>query len=157
MDTGRPLIATYLDTSAVLRILRRHGNLVPVVGALRDGAVSSLLLRIETWTAIWKLWHESAVNERERDRLLESSGSEVLDAVELLVLDDAVVTEALAVAERYPVRTLDGLHLATARIAGRRMARRGGSLRFCTADLRQAEIARSLLGPQNVDLLPPWR
>jgi len=59
--------------------------------------------------------------------------------LEVRPLDDAVALEAeriLARARRVPLRTLDALHLATARISG--------AERFVTADRVQARAARSL-------------
>jgi predicted nucleic acid-binding protein len=59
--------------------------------------------------------------------------------LEVHPIDDAVALEAeriLARARRVPLRTLDALHLATARMAG--------AERFVTADKVQARAARSL-------------
>ena len=60
------------------------------------------------------------------------------DAIQIVELDDALCELACDVAETTGARTLDALHLAAAHRVG------GGGLTFLTADLRQAQIARSL-------------
>jgi predicted nucleic acid-binding protein len=56
----------------------------------------------------------------------------------VIELDRAVCEIAVEIAEVTRARTLDALHLAAAQWAG------GGALTFVTADLRQAQAARSL-------------
>lgn len=53
-------------------------------------------------------------------------------------LDEATCELAADIAETTGARTLDALHLAAAQRVG------GGALPFLTADLRQAQVARSL-------------
>lgn len=57
---------------------------------------------------------------------------------QIVEVDEAVCEQAVAMAEATGARTLDALHLAAAQRVG------GGALPFVTADLRQAQIARSL-------------
>jgi predicted nucleic acid-binding protein len=58
--------------------------------------------------------------------------------VEIVELDRSVCEIAIEMAETTQARTLDALHLAAAHLVG------GGALPFVTADLRQAQAARSL-------------
>lgn len=108
--------------------------------------------------SIHKRWHDGEVTLAERDLLLGDITSQVLDPCLLLRIEPDVLAEVPAVASRFPLRTLDAVHVATAVLADRRL--RGGpgaELRFCTADRRQAVAASGLLGSSRVDLLPPWR
>ncbi len=67
------------------------------------------------------------------------------------------LSEARGVSARYPVRTVDALHLATAIGADQRLRPAGLHMRFCTADAQQAAAARGLFGASEVDFVPPWR
>lgn len=57
---------------------------------------------------------------------------------DVVELDEATCALAADLAETAGARTLDALHLAAAQRVG------GGALPFLTADIRQAQIARSL-------------
>ena len=59
-------------------------------------------------------------------------------AVDVIELDEPTCSLAADLAESTGARTLDALHLAAAQRAGE------GAMPFLTADLRQAQIARSL-------------
>jgi predicted nucleic acid-binding protein len=59
-------------------------------------------------------------------------------ATRIVEIDEALCDLACDLAEATGARTLDAIHLAAAQRVG------GGSLPFLTADLRQAQIARSL-------------
>lgn len=149
-------MATYVDTSAVLRLVERRGDVSRVEAAMSAQPCGSALGGFECWSAIHKRWHDGALTVRQRDRLLQVA-QRTLDAVDTLVLSDDVLAETRVLARRYPLRTLDAIHLATAAQADRRLARASVSLRFCTADRRQAEFARLHFGAERVDLVPPWR
>jgi predicted nucleic acid-binding protein len=96
------------------------------------------------------------LSEEDRDQLIDLAESTAFEAMQLLGLDEVVLGESMSMAERFPLRALDSLHLASAALAERRLARRGHILRFCTADREQADAAAVLFGPERVDLLPPW-
>ena len=146
---------SYLDTSALLRLVERRGDVSLVEVAMADEPLSSALADLECWSAIHKKWHDKEISEGQRDGLIDRARTLVL-AVNLLALDDDVVTETRALTQRYALRTLDGIHLATAVRAWEKLTWTGG-LRFCTADRRQAEAARQRLGEGQVDLVPSWR
>ena len=61
-----------------------------------------------------------------------------LDALAMIVVDEAVATAGSEIAEVLGVRSLDAIHLASARRLNL------PSLTFLTFDLRQAQAARSL-------------
>jgi predicted nucleic acid-binding protein len=151
------VIANYVDTSALLRLVYRHGDCSLVDHALQEQPTSSVLTRIEARVSILRRWHNAELSRHDSEQLIEAVESTAFDAMRLVALDDAVLAGSITAAERFPLRTLDSLHIASAVLAERRLARRGHQLRFCTADEKQADAAVALFGPQNVDLLPPWR
>jgi predicted nucleic acid-binding protein len=149
-------VPSYLDTSAVLRLVEDRGDVSLVRAAMADEPLSSTLSDLECWSSIHKKWHDGAITADQRDELLDRART-VLLAVNLLSLDEDVLTETRALTRRYALRTLDGIHLATAVRAHPLLMSAPGGLRFCTADRRQADAARHRLGPGQVDLVPPWR
>jgi predicted nucleic acid-binding protein len=144
----------YVDTSALLRMVEGRGDCSLVEAAFREVAMSSELAELECWVAIHKRWHDGELSLGERDRLLDATRRRAIDPLVLLRMDGDVQAEARGIAGRFPVRTLDALHVATALLADRRTRPTGRSLRFCTADVRQAAAARGVLGTAQVDLLP---
>lgn len=149
------MIATYVDTSAVLRLVYGHGDRALAEEALRTHPTSSILARVEARVSTLRRWHAGEISRPRCERMLGLADSHAFDSMELLALDEGVLAEATGLAERFPLRTLDGLHLASAVLADRRLARRGHVLRFCTADLQQADAAVTLFGDDRVDLLSP--
>jgi predicted nucleic acid-binding protein len=148
-------VPTYVDTSALLRLVERRGDLSLVEAAMRDGPATSELADLECWAAIHKRWHDGAIALAARDRLLLAVRDRALAASILLRLDPDAIAEARGVASRFPLRSIDAIHVGTALVADRRLRPLGLSLRFCTADTRQATAARGLLGSPVVDLVPP--
>lgn len=145
---------TYLDTSAVLRLVEQVGDWSLVEAGLREEPMSSELAELECWASVHKKWQDGEITRHQRDRLLGRVADHVLAATDLLALDAEVLAEAASVAGRFPVRTLDAIHVATAMLVDRRIRAHGLSLRFCTADRRQAAAAQGLLGPSAVDVVP---
>ena len=147
---------TYLDTSALLRMVENRGDLAKVDAALRGEPLTASLAELECWAAINKKWHDGEITAPQRDELL-AVATTLLEAVNLMTTDDEVLTEAFAMTRLHPLRTLDGLHLASAEVANRVLLRRGHAVRFCTADRRQADAAARHFGADQVDFVPPWR
>jgi predicted nucleic acid-binding protein len=155
VDAGRPPLVTYVDTSALARLIFGEGDLTTVRRALQEGPVSSELTVVETRAALWKRRHDNDVDESERDELLSVADSLLFSAISMLSLNSKVMAEASTIVARFPVRTLDALHLATAAIAFRQARRHGRVMRFCTADRRQSRAAEELFGSERVLLVPP--
>jgi predicted nucleic acid-binding protein len=149
-------VPTYLDTSALLRMVENRGDLAKVDAALRGEPLTASLAELECWAAINKKWHDGEITAPQRDELL-AVATTLLEAVNLMTTDDEVLTEAFAMTRLHPLRTLDGLHLASAEVANRVLLRRGNAVRFCTADRRQADAAARHFGADQVDFVPPWR
>jgi len=96
-----------------------------------DGRLtSSRLLEFETWNRLHSL---GLAEER------EDEARELLSSLELFELAEPVISRALN-AYPIPVRTLDGLHLATLEYARRRSPR----IELATYDRRMRECARAL-------------
>jgi predicted nucleic acid-binding protein len=150
-------LPTYLDTSALLRLVERRGDVSLVDVAMRDSPTTSELADLECWASVHKRWHDGEITLAVRDQLLHAVQDEALAPTILLKIDSDTLNEARSVAARFPVRTLDALHLATALVADRRLRPTGLQMRFCTADSHQAAAARGLFGASEVDFVPPWR
>lgn len=146
----------YLDTSALLRAAEERGDLAAVHSALRDHPITSSLARLECWASVHKRHLDGEIDLRTRDQLLDRC-DDLLQNVEVVALNQEVLSAAFSVTAAHPLRTLDGLHLASAMLTQRLVERRGHRIRFCTADRRQAAAAAREFGESNVDLVPPWR
>ncbi|MGI8553001.1 MAG: type II toxin-antitoxin system VapC family toxin [Dehalococcoidia bacterium] len=151
------MIITYVDSSATMRLVSQEGDVSLVERAMASNPISSLLMNLELHVAIFKRWHDGALDTAVRDRLISITEGRIIPAFTLLPLDAAVVDEARAVATEYSVRTLDALHVGTAVIASRSARRYGSTFDFCTADRRQAEAATKIFGSLHVSFVLPWR
>lgn len=129
---------TYLDTSALLRLIFREAGALEQLVRESDGLVSSELLAVEAPRAIDRLRLQGALS-------LDEAGSrraavaEWLEAVDLVLLQRPVLARA---SEPFPtpLGTLDALHLATALVWQDRMRR---ALVMATHDRDLALAARS--------------
>ncbi len=151
------MIATYIHSSAFLRLIMQQGDVSAVERALGANPTSSTLAGLEIRAAIFKQWHDGQISEGERDTLLVVSEQHILVNLALLDLGPETVSEAQNVVARHSLRTLDALHVATAIQANRYLRRRGARLEFVTADRRQSEAAREIFDPDSVTFVPPWR
>jgi len=126
----------YLDTSVALAELYAEDRR-PSDALWREPLVSSRLLEYELWTR---------VNARGDARTHGDPVREILARVSLVELAPTVLSRAL---EPFPapVRTLDALHLATAR----HLVERRQPLRLATYDERMRECARRL----GIELVEP--
>lgn len=125
--------------------------------ALQEVPITSELAAVEIRAAIWKRRHDGTIDDTERDALLSAADTLLFSAISMLSLSSDVVTEASGLVARFPVRTLDALHLASALIAQRHARRHGRKFQFCTADRRQHTAAGELFGAEGVIFVPPWR
>lgn len=98
--------AYYLDTSAALKLLIRESHTHPFRRFYQEHAdaawVSSALLRMELLRTVQRTVPEIAAEARE-----------LLTAVVLVAIDDQIIEAAIA---EPMLRSLDAIHLATARI-----------------------------------------
>ena len=148
------MIATYLDSSALVRLCVGEGELSHVEQAMSGLPITSVLAAIEIPIAIEARFHRGQITAGERDELLEIAG-EVLTSVGKVGLSAAARREAVAAARGNLLRALDAIHVGTAVVVNRHQQRRGNTLLFCTGDLRQGEAAAACLGRDRVTVLPP--
>lgn len=123
----------YVDTSALLKryVEERDSDAAEQHMASDPVLVTSWLTEVELRRNITRLL---AGEELVRTRRLVQSD---LDAFALVNLDVATCNEAARIAEQTLCRSLDALHLATARRAGELTT-------LLTFDVRQAQAARSI-------------
>lgn len=118
----------YLDSSVALRIVLGHStSAIDWFNDMRDqGArmVSSRLLELEMTQVL------------RRESLPITWAEEFIDRLLLLRLDDALLVEAAAI--RPHIKTLDALHLASARRIG------AGHVTVATHDANMARVAEQL-------------
>ncbi|MBV8084227.1 MAG: PIN domain-containing protein [Chloroflexi bacterium] len=148
-------ILSYVESSALLRLCLREGDVTLVEEALASGAVSSQLTGVETAVALAARRHRRRMTDDDAAHFAASAEA-LLAALSLLEIDAEVRAEAVRIGVAHPVRTLDAIHVGTAAVVARQQRRHGNSVRFCTADLRQAGAARAVLGAAAVELLPPF-
>jgi predicted nucleic acid-binding protein len=145
---------TAIDSSAILRLCLREGQLAYILAAMRTAPAVSVLAAVEVPCAIAARYHRGAIGIAARDDLLRA-GEETLAATVQIAFTGEVQREAVRIGQQYLVRALDAIHLATAVVLSQRGGDRGDLVRFCTADLRQANAAIALFGVTNVDVVPP--
>lgn len=148
------MIATYLDSSALVRLCVGEGELGEVENAMAGLPITSVLAAVEMPIAIDARFHRGQVTAAERDELLEIAG-QILLSVGKVGLSATARREAVATARGSLLRALDAIHVGTAVVVNRHQQRRGNTLRFCTADVRQGEAAATRLGHGRVTVLPP--
>jgi hypothetical protein len=148
------VIATYLDSSALVRLCVGDGELRDVEEAMNGLPITSVLAAVEMPIAIEARFHRGQSTASERDELLEAAG-EILAVVGKVGLSATARREAVAVARGTLLRALDAVHVGTAVVVNRHQQRRGNTLRFCTGDVRQGEAAAACLGRDRVTVLPP--
>lgn len=122
----------YLDSSVALaRLLFESRS--PPERLWRDELVSSELLKYEVWNRI----HAYGLTDTHH-----LAAERILELVDMIEMTDLVLARALA---PFPnrVRTLDGLHLATAEY----LHRQTGTLELASYDGRLADAARALAIP----------
>lgn len=122
-------MTVFVDTSVALAHLLVEARR-PAPSLWTERLVGSRLLEYEVWNRLHAYGYLG---------VYEESAREILARIDLFELSPIVLARAL---ESFPapVRTLDGLHLATLAFARRRF----GPVRFASYDVRQAECARAM-------------
>ncbi len=128
----------YLDSSVILRRLRREASPLPA-WASWDHAFASVLLKVETLRTIDRIRLSGKVDDEEVAELLIRTGA-MLDVIEFVPLTAAILDRA-SQSFLTALGTLDALHLATAL----RLVEAGfKDLTFLTHDAELALAARSV-------------
>jgi predicted nucleic acid-binding protein len=130
-------VNTYLDTSALLRVILREEGSLDDLRNVRP-LVSSEILTVEPYRVIDRHRLDGTLSAPEAAARREVV-AEWLEAVDLVLLQRPILARA---AEPFPapLGTLDALHLATALVW---RDRSGQDLLFATHDRRLADAARA--------------
>lgn len=98
-------MAIYLDSSAMVKLVIEEDESAALLRYLRRRSelVSSALSRVEVMRAVGR-----------QDEAAQTRAEEVLASIELLRIDDAILTDAAALRPHH-LRNLDAIHLASAR------------------------------------------
>jgi predicted nucleic acid-binding protein len=148
------VIATYLDSSALVRLCTGEGELDEVEEAMRGTPITSVLAAVEVPVAIEARARRTRLGDAER-RELAAVAEAILAAVGKIEVSAAVRREAVEAARGRLLRALDAIHVGTAVVVDRQQRRRGNTLRFCTADVHQGAAAEAGLGSGRVTVLGP--
>ncbi len=148
------MIATYLDSSALIRLCVGEGDLRDVEDAMAGLPITSVLAAVEVPIAIESRFHRGQIDADERDELLDTA-DKILTSIGKIGLSPMARREAVAATRGRLLRALDAIHVGTAVVVNRHQRRRGNTLHFCTGDLRQGEAAAACLGGDRVTVLPP--
>ena len=148
------MIATYLDSSALVRLCVGEGDLRGAEEAMAGLPVTSVLADVELPIAIEARFHRGQIGAGEREELLDTA-EEILASIGKIGLSAMARQEAVAAARGRLLRALDAIHIGTAVVVSRHQQRRGNTLRFFTSDLRQGEAAAACFGGDRVTILPP--
>lgn len=121
-------VATYLDSSALVKLIVTESETDALVSHLADGALmtSSSLVEVEVVRAVRKGGAELVVDARR-----------ALEEIELIVLDERLLRDAADLADD-ALRTLDTIHLAAAQTL------RDDLAELITYDRRLGDAARAL-------------
>lgn len=127
-------MVAYVDTSALLKryVVEPDSDAANRLLALDPVLASSWVLAVEVRRNLARL-----VGADELPSVRRAAEAD-LDAMALVSFDGNIAGRASEIAERYGVRSLDAIHLATAKHLAI------AELGFITFDLRQAEAARQL-------------
>ncbi|HEX6513286.1 MAG TPA: type II toxin-antitoxin system VapC family toxin [Chloroflexota bacterium] len=120
--------AAYLDSSAFVKLFseERESQALKTYLETWASSASSALLRVEGLRAANKLGSDAVIAARDR-----------IDRMILIPIDDAILEEAAFMGSQVP-RSLDAIHLATARQLGSDLGV------IVTYDQRLAQAARSI-------------
>ena len=144
----------YLDTSALLKAIVPERGSDALNSAVRaaDGIATSRLVIPEAESALNRLLREGKIDKARLERL-RGQVFIYLGLLKLLSIDNQLLDEAAKLIQRHvdvPIRTLDSLHIATARRWRRIVA---GSVVLASSDQRLLLIAQAegfaIFDPRN--------
>lgn len=127
-------MSLYVDTSALLKRYLDEEDSDHFADYLESDPrwISSRLTEIETRRNLARALSGRVLSG------FQSTFARDWDRFEVIEIDGSLCSRAAEIAELTGARSLDAIHLAAAQRVG------GGMLSFLTANLRQAQVARSL-------------
>ncbi|HYN42789.1 MAG TPA: type II toxin-antitoxin system VapC family toxin [Thermoanaerobaculia bacterium] len=150
MATRPPAFALYLDTSALMKLFVQEdgSDRVRALAGGRLGAQVLLVSRLgytEASVSLARLVHLGRLAAADLPRHLGSLDDYWDRSIQEVGITEAVLDEARQLAQRFPLRTYDAIHLASAREA-RRMLRGvfEGEVQFLTFDDALLKAAREV-------------
>ena len=112
------MTAYYLDTSALIkRYVDESGSVwlrAQIDATLQPLIISSHLLLAEMISAFNRRVREGALSREDYTYLRHAFQSDCLNEYVIIPVNQSIMDLATQLLERYPLRTLDALHLATA-------------------------------------------
>jgi predicted nucleic acid-binding protein len=140
--------ALYLDTSALVKLFATEDGSA-LVRARLSGPVSILLVsrlgHTEAAVSLARMVHLGRIPAADLPKHLGALDTYWEESIQEVALSDDVLRDARQLAQRFPLRTYDAIHLASAREAKRML--RGvfdGELRFLAFDSGLIKAAQSL-------------
>lgn len=147
MVAKRSKIACYLDTSALLKLLVDEPGSAEVRAVAKGAAVllCSRLGHTEAAVSLSRLVHLGRINAADLPHLLGSLDDYWDESIQEIPLSEEVLEQARILSQRFPLRTYDAIHLASAREA-RLMLRSvfEGEIVFLAFDKPLLEAAKAL-------------
>lgn len=127
MGARRSRIALYLDTSAFMKLLVEEEGSARVRAFAEGPSAAEVLLcsrlgRTEASVSLARLTHLGRLAAQDLPDHLGALSDYWDQSIHEVELSEAVLEEAVQMAQRFPLRTYDAIHLASAREA-RRMLR----------------------------------
>ena len=147
-------MTAYADSSAIVKLYvpeRGYETVRERTGLL----VTAALTRVEVASALWRKQRLGELDASDAVTLLAAFEADLTDPAgrfAVVVLNAAVLTEAIAVVAQHALRAYDAVQLATALVARRAL---GNLEEFAAFDrqLRRAAVAESFtLIPNRVDI-----
>ena len=147
MAAKRPKPPCYLDTSALLKLLVDEPGSAEVRTAARNASVllCSRLGRTEAAVSLARMVHLGRLAAADLPHLLGNLDDYWDQSIQEIPLSDEVLEQARNLAQRFPLRTYDAIHLASAREA-RIMLRAvsEGEMSFLAFDKNLSAAAKAL-------------
>ena len=131
----------YCDSSALVKRYVREPGRRRLLNLLRKGScVCSALTPVEIRSAFRRRVHEGSLDESRLPALLDRLAADRSHWT-LVTVGPEVLAAAEALAAMHPLRTLDAIHVASARLF---FARMPAPALFVSADRRQTDVARAI-------------
>ena len=149
MAVPRNNFALYLDTSALLKLFIEEDNSAHVrtLAHGRAGAVVLFVSRLgytEASVSLARMVHLGRIHAADLPGHLGTLEKYWEDSVQEIDISEEILRDARHLAQRFPLRTYDAIHLASAREANRMMGSFDGEVRFLAFDANLVQAAKTL-------------